>query len=115
MAEVERTPQAPTAAGVLPTVISGMSSADTQLIPNKNGDVLLRVINGGAEATTVTIVTPGDVDGNAVADKDITVANGATKLIGPFSPDTYNDKKGRLQVKLSKVTSVTMEVTRVTR
>lgn len=113
MAEVERKPQKPTAAGAAPTVIEGLSSADTQVIANKNGDVILRVINGGAEAATVTVVTPGEVGGNAVADRTIEVAAGATRLIGPFDPETYNDAKGNLAVKFSKVTSVKLEVTQV--
>jgi hypothetical protein len=112
MAEVTREPQTPTAAGVEPTVISAMSTADTQVIPNANGDVVLRVINGSAEATTVTIVTPGTEDGNAVADKEVIVAAGKTKLIGPFNPSVYNTERN-LQVKFSKTTSITMEITRL--
>lgn len=115
MAEVERAAQQPTAAGVVPTQLEGLNSADTQLISNKNGDVLLRVINGGGETTKVTIVTPGEVGGNPVADKEVEVAAGATKIIGPFDPKVYNDKKGRLAVKLTKVASVKVEITRVAR
>lgn len=113
MAEVERAPQRTTADGVEPNVIEGLNSADTQVIPNKNGDVILRVINGGAEATNVTVVTPGEVGGNAIADKVVAVAAGKTRLIGPFDPAVYNDGKGNLAVQLSKVTSVKLEVTKV--
>ncbi len=115
MAEVERAAQQITASGAAPTQITGLNSADTQLIPNKNGDVILRVINGGGEATKVTIVTPGEVGGNPVADKEVEVGAGAEKLIGPFAPNTYNDKKGRIAVKFTKVASVKLEVTRVAR
>jgi hypothetical protein len=114
MAEVERAPQQPTAAGVEPAVIEGMNAADTQLVPNRNGDVVLRVKNESGEATKVTIVTPNEVNGNAIADKEVEVAAGKTKLIGPFPPSTYNTKKGFLQVKFTKTTSVKLEVTRVT-
>lgn len=110
MAEVERAVQRPGAGGAEPTVIEGLSGADTQLIPNKNGDVLIRVTNGGAEATNVTIATPGEVDGNAVADKVVAVANGKTKVLGPYDPKTYNDKKGRLALTFSKVASVKLEI-----
>ncbi len=112
MAEVERKPQSPTAAGATPTVIEGLLEADTQVIPNKNGDVVLRVTNGGEAATSVTVVTPGEVGGNAIADRVVEAAAGATKLIGPFDPQTYNDAKGNLGVKFSKTTSVKLEVTR---
>jgi hypothetical protein len=113
MAEVERAAQKPTAVGAVPTVISGMSSSDTQLISNKNGDTILRVINGAAEATKVTIVTPGEVGGNPIADKEVEVAATTTKIIGPFDPSIYNDVHGKLNVKFSKVTTVTLEVTQV--
>jgi hypothetical protein len=113
MAEVVRVPQRVTPKGVIPTVISGMNSADTQVIANKNGDVILRIINGGTEPTNVTVATPGEVDGNAIADLVVSVVNATTKEIGPFDPATYNDKHGNLAVTLSKVTTVTMEVTRV--
>jgi hypothetical protein len=113
MAEVARVPQVPTAAGAAPTVISGMNSADTQVIPNKNSDVILRVINGAAEATKVTIVTPGEVGGNPISDREVEVGATSTKIIGPFDKSTYNDIHGNLNVKLSKVTTVTMEITQV--
>lgn len=113
MAEVARTAQVPSPSGVVPTVIEGMSAADTQIIPNKNSNNILRVVNGGSETTKVTIVTPGEVGGNAVADKEVEVAAGATKIIGPFDKATYNNRKGNLEVKFSKVTSVKLEITQV--
>lgn len=113
MAEVVRVPQRVTPKGIVPIVIAGMSAADTQVIANKNGDVVLRVINGGSESTNVTVVTPGEVGGNAVADLVVAVAAGVTKESGPFDPAIYNDKHGNLAVTLSKVATVTMEVTRV--
>jgi hypothetical protein len=113
MAEVVHNPQRVTAKGVVPTEISGLSAADTQVIPNKGGDVVLRINNAGTEATNVTIATPGEVDGNAIADDVVAVANGVTKEIGPFDPETYNDKHGNLAVTLSKVASVTVEVKRI--
>jgi hypothetical protein len=45
MAEVERAKQEASVAGVVPTVIEGMSAADTQIIPN-DGRTVLRVNNG---------------------------------------------------------------------
>lgn len=110
MAEVEREPFTPKSAGVEPTVIEGMSAADTQLISNKNGNVTLRVINGSAEATNVTIVTPGEPGGNPIADRVVEVAAGKTKVIGPFDPNVYNNSKGQLEVKFSKVVTIKLEV-----
>jgi hypothetical protein len=113
MAEVARTAQVPTPVGIVPTVIEGMSAADVQIIPNKNANNILRVVNGGSETTKVTIVTPNEVGGNPIADREIEVAAGATKLIGPFDKATYNNRKGNLEVKFSKVTSVKLEITQI--
>lgn len=113
MAEVERAAQKPNAEGVEPTVIKEMSAADTQLISNKNGDTVLRVINGSAEACVCTIVTPNTAGGNPIEDRKVTVAAGKTKIIGPFDKATYNNAKGFLEVKFDKVTTITMEVTQV--
>jgi hypothetical protein len=109
MAEVERAAQKPTAAGVVPAVIEGMNAADTQLIPNKNGTVTLRITNG-AEENTVTIVTPNEAGGNPIEDKKVVLAAAAVKIIGPFDPGTYNNSKGQLEVKMTKVAGVKMEI-----
>lgn len=114
MAEVERALQKPTAQGAEPVVIKEMNAADTQLIPIKQGqDVILRVINGAAEATNVTIVTPNTVGGNAVADLVVEVPANKTKIIGPFDPSIYANANGFLEVKFSKVATVTLEATLV--
>lgn len=110
MAEVERTPDQAGATGKEPTVISGLSGADTQLIPNKNGNVQLRVINGVTADTTVTIVTPGEIGGNPVEDKKVEVKKEKTKVIGPFDPNIYNNSKGFLEVKFSAVENVKLEI-----
>lgn len=113
MAEVEKAPQVVTTAGAEPTIITGLSAADEYLIPNKNGNVQLRVINGVTADTTVTIVTPGEVGGNPVADKAVEVKKEKTKVIGPFDPTAYNDSKGFLRIKFSAITNVSLEIQQV--
>lgn len=66
------------------------------------------VKNDDASAITVTLVTQGTVDSQAVADRTVTVAAGAIKLIGPFPTATYNDSSGNVQVTYSAVTSITV-------
>lgn len=108
MAEVEKARDQLTPAGKEPTVYEGLSASDTYLIANASGHTILRIENGGAEATEVTIVTPVQTGGLAVEDQKVTVANGKTKFIGPFDPAVFNNANGFLEVKLSKVTSVKM-------
>lgn len=66
--------------------------------------------NGDASPHTVTFATPLTVDGQAVADRTVTVPAGHSMLIGPFRPAYYNDTNGNVQVSYSAVTSVTVAV-----
>jgi hypothetical protein len=112
MAEIERAPQKPIAQGVKATVIEGMSAADTQIIPNPNANVMLR-ITAGAEAIKVTVVTPNAPGGNAIADLENEIGIGETEVMGPFDPTVYNNSKNQLEVKFNKVAGVKMEVYQV--
>lgn len=107
MAEVEVAVQKATTAGIKPAAKTGLNAADTHLIKN-DGRTTLNVKNGGAEATKVTIVTPNTSGGNAVADKEVEIAAGEEKIIGPFPKDVYDNAKGKLEVKFSKVVTVTL-------
>lgn len=49
----------------------------------------LLVRNTGVSSRTVTITTPPDKDGNAVADPQVTLTSGQVKLIGPLDPALY--------------------------
>lgn len=110
MAEVEKEADRPGADGAEPTVVGELSAEDTYNIPNKNGKLVLRVDNGGAEATNVTIITPGEVGGNPIDDMVVEVGAGKVKLISNLDPAIYTNSKGFVQIKLSKVTSVTLEI-----
>lgn len=56
-----------------------------------DGNVFLLVRNSGAGSRTVTIVTPGTVDSQAVADRVISVGAGLSRYVGPFPPTDYGD------------------------
>jgi hypothetical protein len=74
--------------------------------------VLLAVKNGDASDHTVTMATPGTVDGLAIADRTITVTAGQTILI-PLT-DRYRDPStGRAALTYDGVTSVTVGAFRV--
>jgi hypothetical protein len=49
----------------------------------------LEATNTTGSSATVTITTPGTVDGNAIADKVITLAAAAKTRIGPLSTVVY--------------------------
>jgi hypothetical protein len=75
--------------------------------PCGDGRVLV-VFNGGASARTVTAVSPGTVNGLAIADPTLTVAAGKTGLL-PL-PRVLAGPTGRASITYDGVTSVTVAV-----
>ncbi|MCA9940552.1 MAG: hypothetical protein KC418_18065 [Anaerolineales bacterium] len=71
-------------------------------------NLLLYVANGGGSPITVTIQTPGTVDGLAVADRTVTIPAGSNRWIGPFPKEQYRQSDGSIYVDFSGVTSVTV-------
>lgn len=97
--------------GLTPAFSAG--NADGHYVPN-DGKMMLEVKNASASPITVTIQTPGTVDGNAIADLVVTVpANTGDKMIGPFPPSIYNQADGSIYADLSAVTSVTLAALRL--
>lgn len=75
--------------------------------------VVLAVKNADAGSHTVTLATPGTVDGDlAVADRTITVAAGKTELI-PVTARYRDPATGRAAITYDGVTSVSVGVFRV--
>ena len=89
------------------------ANADGHYIANTEANFFLHVKNGGGSSITVTIETAATVDGLAVADRAVTVANGSEKMIGPFPPNIYNQDDGSVWVTFSAVTSVTVAAFKV--
>lgn len=77
------------------------------------GREALMVSNGSGAPITVTIETPQEVDELDVADRDVVVPAGETRLIGPFPKGTYNDADGMVQITYSSVTTVLVRPIRI--
>ena len=92
--------------GLTPSYIN--AGSDGHLIPN-DGRVLLRVKNTNGATRTVTAVTPRtSANGLAIADETATVAlTSGDMLMGPFSPDDFNDANGRVLIQFSATAGVT--------
>lgn len=113
MADVRKDPQDLDRASIPPTYHSGLSTSDVYLVAN-NGRTFLHFKKTGAGICTVTISTPGTVDGLAVADLTFTVpATTGDKFIGPFPREIYNDSVGDLRVSCSEVTGLSFAVLRI--
>ena len=78
-----------------------------------NGRVFIHVKNGDSSSKTITIQTPGTVDGLAVADRDVSIPAGEERMIGPFPPGQYNQSDGDIYVDYSATTSVTIAALRM--
>ena len=93
-------------AGLTPSLAA--ANSDGSYVPN-DGRTFIQVKNGAGAPITVTIETPGTVDGNAIADLVVTIpAMTGDKVIGPFPPETYNQSDGKLKITFSAVTTVTI-------
>jgi len=78
---------------------SAITNADTYYVPN-SGDVRL-VVTNSAGPNTVTVVTPGTVDGLAIADLAIALTASKVYVLGPFPASVYNDSQGRVRFTVS--------------
>lgn len=97
--------------GVTVTATSrvAMSAADNYIIRN-SGRVVLLFIKTGAGAATITVVTPGTVDGNAVAEQTFQVPATTGVVCARFNPSVYNDASGDLDVSTDEDTGIIMYV-----
>lgn len=110
MSRTAATVQQMSRAGVTPTY--NAAHADNNYFAN-DGRTLLQVLNVGAEMT-VTIQTPGTVDGLAISDRAVVVPlTTGNKMIGPFPPDIYNQSDGTVYVDWSRTSDVTFAVMRM--
>jgi hypothetical protein len=60
-----------------------------------DGRMFVHVKNETGDPATITFDTPHQVDGLAIANRAVVVADGEERMIGPFPPSIYNDG-GRL-------------------
>ena len=74
--------------------------------------VLLLVRNEDASSHTVTLATPGTVNGLEIADRAVVVAAGSEVAI-PVTSDYRDSSTGRAAITYDGVTSVTVAVVRV--
>lgn len=94
---------------------------DAQLVAATSGGddcqtgagIFLVVKNGDSASHTVTVVTPGTVDGDlAVTDRAVPVAAGKIEFI-PLTATYRNPSTGRANVTYDAVTTVSVAVIRV--
>lgn len=97
------------ATGATVSMVAAAGGGDTFV---NDGDAVLIVTNGGGGSINVTI-TPASTtpQGYTISPVVVAVAAGATKYIGPFDKNTFNNPTtGAVSVTYSGVTTVTVGV-----
>lgn len=97
------------AAGLSVSYSSAAAGGDTAAT---GPGLALLVSNGDASSHTVTLATPGTVDGLAIADRAVTVAAGALAVI-PLADIYRNPSTGLASITYDAVTSLQVAVVRV--
>lgn len=101
------TPQRGTSAGLAPAYEPANVAGNSYLL--RSGRVL-HVKNGSGSSVTVTVPTPGVVDGLAIADRTIAVPASGERLVALGTTDAYKQAGGVAYIDYSAVTSVTVAV-----
>lgn len=92
--------------GTAVTMAAATAGGDT-VAPNDSGALLIK--NGDSSAHNVTIAVPGNTKyGQPTPDVVVSVAAGATELIGPFPSDLADPSDGLVHISYAAVTSVTV-------
>ena len=109
MAVLNITVQNLAAAGITPSF--GAANADGYAIPG-DGRTVVEVKNVNGAGRTVTVDIPHTVDGLAVTDLAVAVAaTTGDKIIGPFTPETFNQPTGTWQGKVLMTFDAVADVT----
>lgn len=114
-----------TGAGLLVASRSGISIADAAMTAAvagghsfvNDGNTILAFLNTNAAARTITIQTPGTVDGLAIADLTVTLAIGSVTpvrvLTSRFPRSVYNQSDGTVLIDYSATANVSVAAIQV--
>lgn len=112
MADVIVAPTKITAAGQSES-FTAMNTSDTFKVRN-NGRVLLHFKKSGAGDANVTLITPKQVGGFAVADQVIVVpATTGDVMVAPTNKDVFNDANADVSFTADEATGLTVAAVRI--
>lgn len=98
--------------GVIPTPITPDGANGNKF--RNNGFTWMEVANDSGDAVTVSIDIQATVDGETVGSKDVSIADGAEKRIGPFPETDYNidsaTYKGYVTFLITPTTGITVHL-----
>ncbi len=90
--------------GLVEALVAAAAGGDEFL---NDGNIFLHVTNGATDCN-VSFATPGNVGGNAIAERTVLVSAASTEYIGPFPPSIYNDGDSKVQVTYDDEANVTV-------
>lgn len=113
MALVTLTPVKPDITGPNVDLFTPASAGDTWQFPNDGRVYLLTKKTTGANVI-LTIATAGTMDGLAIADPTVTLANDGhpIRMIGPFPVGYFNDANGNVSFTANAITDLTFAAVR---
>lgn len=111
MPRTQVVPQSIQRAGAIPTYNPATVTDGDSFV--NDGRTWVHVKNGSASPVTLTIAVPQTVDGLDVADRTVSVAAGAEKVIGPFPTTTYNQIDSSVWLNWSAVADISFAVMRL--
>lgn len=91
-------------AGITPAYTP--ANADGHAVRNVGAGEFIHV-KTGATGCTVTAITPGSVNGLAIADSPVVIGADSERMIGPFPPSLFNQDGGDVHIDFSQVATVT--------
>jgi len=104
------TPIAPTRAAN-PITFAAADAVGDDFVSTGKELVLVEHTNGAGSSVTLTVTTTATIDGEAVADKVITINPGETHALGPWPQQWYNDPAtAKVSLSWSAVTDIMLAV-----
>lgn len=92
MAYTDLPVQYPTSSGIAPTYTAAAAAGN--MFENGDGAAIVTFRNTNGSPRTVTVTTPGTVDGNPISDKQIVVPATTGERVCTFDPRAYNQPAG---------------------
>lgn len=111
MARTEITKQVTTRAGAALALaaVDAAASPNGMFYKQATGAERIVIKNADSNPHTLTVDIPVTVDGQAVTDRTVAVAAGATVIAGPFGPE-YRQPNGNVHLNFDSATSMTVGV-----
>lgn len=109
MGDVRLTPQVLGTAGAT-TTRTAITTGNVYQVLLSPGGTVLNFIKTGSNNATITIITPGTVDGLAIADRTFQVDATTGDMVARYFPEHYADSAGDLEFTTNEGTAITCAV-----